>query len=223
METHTDLPKCFKCEICEKSFTKLHNLKQHRETHEVRQNFICTECKKCYKSNSKLQFHIQSVHQNAFIHVCDICAKVFRGKATYEQHFITAHSDQKLPAVQCQICDSWLKNKFSLKSHMKRHKEESMTHICNICGKKAPNRDALRSHIKYLHVREKSHKCAVCDKLFKRDHDLKKHMAIHSGESLYKCTYCPKTFNSSSNMHAHRKKQHPKEWEEAKLKKFQII
>lgn len=48
-------------------------------------------------------------------------------------------------------------------------------------------------------------------------------MATHTGTALYKCAWCPKTFNSNANMHAHRKKIHPKEWEEDHRKKYSII
>lgn len=40
-------------------------------------------------------------------------------------------------------------------------------------------------------------------------------MATHTGIALYTCPWCPKTFNANSSMHAHRKRQHPVEWEQA--------
>lgn len=39
---------------------------------------------------------------------------------------------------------------------------------------------------------------------------------MHTGEVLYSCPHCPKTFNSNANMHSHRKKMHPKEFEETR-------
>lgn len=48
-------------------------------------------------------------------------------------------------------------------------------------------------------------------------------MTTHTGEVLYTCTFCPKTFNSGANMHAHRKKAHPTEWEEEKRIKLESL
>lgn len=45
-------------------------------------------------------------------------------------------------------------------------------------------------------------------------------MASHTGTVLYTCPWCPKTFNSNANMHNHRKKVHPIEWEEASRKRY---
>lgn len=104
--------------------------------------------------------------------------------------------------------------------HIKRHHNDDNTqYICNVCGKQSPNKSALYTHQKKVHFTERMHKCAICDKAFKDEKTLKEHMASHTGERLYACEFCQKTCNSSATMHAHRKKMHPVEWEEERLRK----
>lgn len=45
-------------------------------------------------------------------------------------------------------------------------------------------------------------------------------MSTHTNKTLYGCPYCSKTSNSSSNMYAHRKHAHYKEWIEEQRKKY---
>lgn len=42
-------------------------------------------------------------------------------------------------------------------------------------------------------------------------------MYRHAGTAVHSCPWC---FNSNGHMHAHRKKYHPNEWEEAQRDKF---
>ena len=130
------------------------------------------------------------------------------------------HSETPLPKQQCQLCGAWLKHENSLRRHMKRHEDAQREHICQICGKQSPNRGALRSHQKYVHMVERTHKCSICDKAFKKAVTLKEHMTMHTGEILCTCPHCPKTFNSSANMHSHRKKMHPREFEETRRQRM---
>lgn len=131
----------------------------------------------------------------------------------FQRHYQAVHSNVIPVKAQCQQCGIWVKED-GLKTHMFRHEDEKNIYICNICGKRSPNARALSEHKKYAHLAQRTHKCTFCDKAFKRALALREHMTLHTGEILYTCPYCPKTFNSSANLHSHRKKIHPKEWEE---------
>lgn len=151
--------------------------------------------------------------------MCDICAKVIRGTAAFKRHQLE-HQGVTFPKVQCDLCGSWHKDKYALNKHKKRHMESKQPHICDICHKVSPSRSAMLSHKRYVHGTERSYECGVCRKCFKKPLSLKEHMTTHTGEVLYRCPHCPKTFNSNANMHSHRKKVHPREFEETrKLRK----
>ena len=151
--------------------------------------------------------------------MCDICAKVIRGPAAFKRHQLE-HEGVTMPKVQCDLCGSWHKDKYALNKHKKRHMESKQPHVCDICHKVSPSRSAMLSHKRYVHGTERSYECGVCRKTFKKPISLREHMTTHTGEVLYRCPHCPKTFNSNANMHSHRKKVHPREFEETrKLRK----
>ncbi|EDW31805.1 GL10766 [Drosophila persimilis] len=206
--------KVFMCEQCPKRYTKQYLLEQHRIIHKER-TIPCGICDRRFPNNSLLSTHVKMVHSN-YGTMCDICAQVIRGRAAFKRHQLE-HSGVSEPKVQCDICGSWHKNRHSLKKHVRRHKGSSEeVRTCKVCGKVSPNRSAMLSHQRYVHLADRKHECSVCNKAFKKAITLKEHMAMHTGEVLYKCPHCPKTFNSNANKHTHRKKAHPKEFEEAR-------
>ncbi|XP_017865891.1 PREDICTED: transcription factor grauzone [Drosophila arizonae] len=213
-----DEQKKFMCEHCPKRYTKQYLLDQHRIIHKER-NVPCDICERRFPNMSMLCTHVKMVHGNYGI-MCDICAQVIRGRAAFQRHQLE-HAGITEPKVQCDICGSWHKNKYSLKKHVRRHNGSSEECTCNICGKVSPNRSAMLSHQRYVHNADRVHGCSVCKKKFKKAINLKEHMATHTGEVLYKCPHCPKTFNSNANKHSHRKKSHPKEFEEARKARIQ--
>lgn len=211
----------FKCDQCPKVCTRLDLLQTHKLKHNEKK-FKCDKCSKAYATDKQLKNHIQAVHEKAFVHICEVCAKVFRNKSICEKHKKVVHSDVKMPSVQCQYCQLWLKHEISLKSHIKRHHEnDGKRHICDICGKESPNSLALHNHKKVSHIMQRIHKCNWCEKAFKDNKTLREHMAaIHTGEYLYSCNYCTKKCNSSATMAAHRKRDHKAEWEEEQRRKY---
>uniref|UniRef100_A0A1Q3F543 C2H2-type domain-containing protein n=1 Tax=Culex tarsalis TaxID=7177 RepID=A0A1Q3F543_CULTA len=208
----------FKCEQCDKSFAKKFQLNAHQVLHvpEEEKSCVCPQCDKAFATNAKLNVHVKLRHQPPKIHVCQVCAKSFKSKVQFDRHCKEHDESHQEIRLQCKICSKWLKNASSLRKHLQRHDGEGQTHECGVCGKQAPNILALQSHITFVHKKEKLFQCEHCPKAFKRQFTLAEHMATHTGEVLYHCPFCVKTFNSSANMHAHKKKHHPKQWEESR-------
>ncbi|XP_065369919.1 transcription factor grauzone-like [Calliphora vicina] len=211
------------CDICGKSFTDAHSLRVHKLTHlsEEEKKFPCQECGKFYGSSYLLKQHIQAVHLKKFVKICYICGKSICSSADYKIH-MNKHEGIPQPIISCDICGLRVTRERGLKRHKEtQHPVGGKTeHPCPICPKISPTLKALRKHINTMHEKGYDHKCNICEKAFKRAEALREHTASHTGSTLYTCPWCPKTFNSNGNMHAHRKKVHPKEWEEAKLQKY---
>lgn len=207
-----------KCDQCERSFAKKYQLNVHMLQHvpEEERKCVCPSCNKAYATASLLNAHVKSKHLPPELFICEVCAKNFKSRYQFEKHRLEHNESYQEIRLQCKICSKWMKNASSLRKHVLRHDGEGGKHECEYCGKQAPNVLALQSHISFVHKKDKLFQCTLCPKAFKRQFTLIEHMTTHTGEVLYQCPFCSKTFNSSANMHAHKKKTHPQEWETSK-------
>ncbi|XP_005179367.1 transcription factor grauzone [Musca domestica] len=209
--------RTYACDLCPKKFARQNLLELHKPSHIPREQwqFFCDKCPgpKAFASLYLLNVHTSMQHKRAK-HVCHVCAKEIRDKHSFEKH-VRLHFEQSGPRVPCPYpdCDSWLKDEDNLKQHLKRHNPEGIIYKCPECDKVVKNRRALTNHKRYSHSNA-TFQCEQCDKTFKKAISLREHMTQHTGETLYKCPFCPRTFNSNANMHAHKKRAHPIEWEE---------
>ncbi|XP_023292609.2 transcription factor grauzone-like [Lucilia cuprina] len=212
-----DEDKIYECSVCSKKFVRKYLLEQHKMFAHRDRSTTCKSCNRRFNTLEELYEH--NKQHCSYGTMCDICAKVIRGPAAFKRHQLE-HQGVTMPKVQCDLCGSWHKDKYALNKHKKRHMESKQPHVCDICHKVSPSRSAMLSHKRYVHGTERSYECGVCRKTFKKPIALREHMTTHTGEVLYRCPHCPKTFNSNANMHSHRKKVHPREFEETrKLRK----
>ncbi|XP_023158556.1 transcription factor grauzone-like isoform X2 [Ceratitis capitata] len=206
----------FHCDQCSKKFSKQEKLELHKNSHLPREErpFVCDQCPNSrFASNDLLKVHICMRHRRA-PNVCHVCAKVIRDKASFEKH-VRAHFEDGAPKAKCPIenCNLWLKDEDYLRRHIRRaHTNQEKAVTCEICGGVYKNKYSLTVHKGRVHSNV-VFTCEVCKKTFKRAIYLREHMTQHTGEILYNCQFCTRTFNSKANMHAHKKKMHPVEWD----------
>lgn len=78
---------------------------------------------------------------------------------------------------------------------------------CDLCDKVFPKQCQLTRHYT-VHSSERRYKCDVCHRTFTRLEHRKRHMAIHSKERRYECDLCEKTFSRSDHLLTHVKGVH---------------
>lgn len=124
-----------------------------------------------FASEYLLKTH-ESVHKRE-TNICHVCAKEIKDKYLFEKH-VRLHFEDSGPRVKCPYpdCESWLKDEYNLKDHLRRHNSEGIIYKCPECEKICKNRKALSQHKRNNHS-NKQYKCGQCEKSFKKAITLK--------------------------------------------------
>lgn len=209
---HSDAPiDEVTCDLCGKKKKNKYRLASHfKEFH--MENFECEKCKKKFSTEIRLKRHKKNHKMENF--KCEICQKILKSSSSLKDHLKSVHS--QTDKVECSLCGHFLKNQISMRKHLNRHRQMEQNIKCEMCQKPCTTRAALRSHMRMKHLLKKIIPCKFCDKKFKTELDKNEHEATHTGIDLYKCEFCGAGFKFGANYRAHRKKDHPEEYEKIK-------
>ncbi|VVC30052.1 Hypothetical protein CINCED_3A014879 [Cinara cedri] len=83
-QIHTGLPDIYKCKECDKAFTYKSSLHDHEKYSHETTNIGCTLCKKAFKNNKTLKYHINNVHTLLAPYKCPTCNMTFA--APYQKY-----------------------------------------------------------------------------------------------------------------------------------------
>ncbi|XP_065578370.1 gastrula zinc finger protein XlCGF49.1-like isoform X3 [Artemia franciscana] len=85
--------KSFKCDVCDRTYSRKSTLSDHRKTHAGKNPFECDVCKKHLTSNSNLNKH-KKTHSGEKPFKCETCGKTFRVNSNLSAHRRT-HTGEK--------------------------------------------------------------------------------------------------------------------------------
>ncbi|KAE9547948.1 hypothetical protein FO519_008837, partial [Halicephalobus sp. NKZ332] len=81
--------KPFRCEHCGRAFRQPGNLTRHRLTHTTEKPFVCSECGKAFNRASNLHTHMRTHLQIGSRLHCGLCSKSFSLKSELRSHYCT--------------------------------------------------------------------------------------------------------------------------------------
>lgn len=196
LQRHAEI-KSYRCETCEKTFYSREAIKNHLEQHREIKPFKCKLCKKCFSRKSMLTRHL-IIHTGIRAFKCDICKKSFVDNNNLRTH-LRIHAGIK--PYKCDICEKC----FSLKSSLKRHLLARVRlYECEFCGKQLCNKNDLQLHMPQ-HAGNVSHKCHICEKTFSRNDNLRQHLKTHTGIKPFECEICGQKFTLKGGLNRHMK------------------
>lgn len=134
---HNDLV----CKFCNKKI--FISVKAFHEAYHLGFGYPCHKCKKAYISNSKLNYHKQTVHSNWADDLisCTICLKRVKLE-TFRSH-MSMHKHNT-----CHFCGKIFADRVGIEYHTMMHHSTNAKLKCNICGTRFHTKKQLEVHEK---------------------------------------------------------------------------
>ena len=109
--------KPYKCELCEKTFTRSHGLLIHQRIHDGVRPFKCPVCQKCFTIERTLQNHMV-IHSESKPYKCQLCPKEYTQLSSLQRHRQRHKGARR--QYKCDICGKGLTRPSGLDAHIQK-------------------------------------------------------------------------------------------------------
>ncbi len=177
----------------------------------------CNECDAIFHGKWELNKHTKEKHGQLW---CQICKTSFQDSLEVELHYLNKHGKEppkpaqpkqfkldQMDITTCKICGKQVKGKYLLLTHMKIHKEKSIS--CTSCERKFHTQAEVDSHMKTSHgpaALVYNIECDKCKNRFPSKTRLKQHMKMFHLE--LKCMFCEERFIGTQPRNNHLRNNH---------------
>lgn len=208
------------CDDCGEYFKSKCKLRVHWKQIHFKQNLICHDCKRTFKSITAYNKHQKNKRKSCAaatnfriegegksrVFYCKECPyKSVRIKDIIT-HWVTHTGDRP---YKCDLCPKTCTQQSSLAAHKESaHKDYKAEITCHFCGKFIKGRNKIYRHLK-THS-DKGMPCPVCQKILKNRNSLNQHMQRHSGVKSYTCEKCAHSFYTGAELSNHKRMVHNK-------------
>jgi len=174
--------KPYKCEICEKTFTRKSTLKDHTYLYHQPAAEVAESCTQCHQ---KIRPDEEGPHQCSGFK-CPYCTRYLKTQPNLDSHVENCHT---LPRHQCSCCFKVFTRAAGLKNHMLTHENKRKFQCCS-CTFSSNTQAQLKRHEK-IHSPEHWYACTKCTRRYAtssglRNHIIKGHSQAEKEKSLGK-------------------------------------